>query len=168
MAGNGKSCQLKCTFHRPAPALHPTSNTNTVTAKRTSLSKLDIRVRDQHILDPRSSRQSRSAFESQRSKRHRFASPAFFESWSFLCAIATTATDKMTPPCLSFPAKDVPKHVQVGLDGKRRKTKDMRRPIDLARDCELFGFLQYECGIDHPEIRDSRVSCWPVQRLFRQ
>lgn len=74
----------------------------------------------------------------------------------------------MPPPIHSFPAVALPVAVQIDVDGKKRKTENMRRPIDLARDCELSTLLQYECSIDHPERRDSRVRCWPVQRFFRQ
>ncbi|KAK3317010.1 hypothetical protein B0H66DRAFT_310261 [Apodospora peruviana] len=72
----------------------------------------------------------------------------------------------MAPTCVTFPAKDVHLHVQVGPDGRVRKTEGGLL-IDLA-DCELFGLVQYECSIDHPEIRDSKVRCWPVQRWFRR
>ncbi|KAM7205399.1 hypothetical protein V8F20_003168 [Naviculisporaceae sp. PSN 640] len=74
----------------------------------------------------------------------------------------------MPPPIHSFPAAELPLAVQIDVDEKRRKTENMRRPIDLVRDCELSTLVQYECSIDHPEIRDSRVRCWPVQRFFRQ
>ncbi|KAK0708607.1 hypothetical protein B0H67DRAFT_590749, partial [Lasiosphaeris hirsuta] len=74
---------------------------------------------------------------------------------------------KMAPPCRSFPASDLPLAVQVGLNGKLRKTDDGRR-IDLVKDCELFEFVQYECLVTRPDVRNSPVECWPVQRLFRR
>ncbi|KAK4214603.1 hypothetical protein QBC37DRAFT_420922 [Rhypophila decipiens] len=74
----------------------------------------------------------------------------------------------MAPAIHSFPAAELPLAVQVDVDGKRRRTEDMRRPVDLVQDCELSTLFQYECYIDHPEMRDSRVRCWPVQRFFRQ
>ena len=73
----------------------------------------------------------------------------------------------MPPPCQSFPAKDLPSAVQVNANGKVRKTQDGQR-IDLARDCELLELLQYECLVVQPEMRDSPIQCWPIQRLFRR
>lgn len=73
----------------------------------------------------------------------------------------------MTPPCQSFKAKALPTHIQVGPDHRVRKTADGRR-IDLLRDCELFGLLQYDCQVRDPELRESQIECWPVQRLFRR
>ncbi|KAK3348422.1 hypothetical protein B0H65DRAFT_175277 [Neurospora tetraspora] len=73
----------------------------------------------------------------------------------------------MTPPCQSFKAKALPQHVQVGPDHRVRKTENGRR-IDLLRDCELFGLLQYDCQVRDPELRESQIECWPVQRLFRR
>ncbi|SPQ26400.1 d7099064-8aa8-4b86-9aeb-8dd72887b2ee [Thermothielavioides terrestris] len=60
----------------------------------------------------------------------------------------------MAPPCQLFPAQKLPSLAQIGPDGKVRKTADGRR-IDLARDCELFGLVQYECVVPAPELRDS-------------
>lgn len=41
--------------------------------------------------------------------------------------------------------------------------------IDLARDCTLLSSLvQYSCAVMQPEMRDSPVRCWPVQRMFRR
>ncbi|ESA42067.1 hypothetical protein NCU17277 [Neurospora crassa OR74A] len=75
----------------------------------------------------------------------------------------------MTPPCQSFKAKALPTHIQVGPDQRVRKTEDGgRRRIDLLRDCELFGLLQYDCQVRDPELRESQIECWPVQRLFRR
>lgn len=73
----------------------------------------------------------------------------------------------MTPPCHSFPAADLPLQVQMDAKGRIRKTED-GRPIDLRTTCDLLGLVQYHCSIDHPEIRDSPVRCWPVQRWFRR
>jgi hypothetical protein len=42
------------------------------------------------------------------------------------------------------------------------------RRIDLVRDCELLELLQYECLVVQPEMRDSPIQCWPIQRLFRR
>ena len=39
--------------------------------------------------------------------------------------------------------------------------------IDLSA-CELFSMTQYDCQIDRPEVGDSPVRCWPVQRWFRR
>ncbi|KAL0465221.1 hypothetical protein QR685DRAFT_538962 [Neurospora intermedia] len=75
----------------------------------------------------------------------------------------------MTPPCQSFKAKALPTHIQVGPDQRVRKTEGGgRRRIDLLRDCELFGLLQYDCQVRDPELRESQIECWPVQRLFRR
>lgn len=57
--------------------------------------------------------------------------------------------------------------MQVNANGKVRKTQDGQR-IDLARDCELLELLQYECLVVQPEMRDSPIQCWPIQRLFRR
>lgn len=73
----------------------------------------------------------------------------------------------MPPPCQAFATKDLPAEVQVGPNGKLRKTTDGRR-IDLLRDCELLELMQYECAVVNPEVRNSPVQCWPVQRLFRR
>lgn len=73
----------------------------------------------------------------------------------------------MTPPCHSFPAADLPLQVQMDAKGRIRKTED-GRPIDLLTGCDLLGLVQYHCSIDRPEIRDSPVRCWPIQRWFRR
>ncbi|KAK1827508.1 hypothetical protein QBC39DRAFT_361789 [Podospora conica] len=73
----------------------------------------------------------------------------------------------MSPPVKTFLAKDLPSAAQVGANGKVRKTDD-GRPIDLARDCELRGLVQYDCMILQPEVAHSPIQCWPVQRLFRK
>jgi hypothetical protein len=74
---------------------------------------------------------------------------------------------KMTPPCHSFPAAELPLKVQLDKKGRKRKTEG-GGSIDLLSGCELLGFAQYSCSVDHPEIRDSPVRCWPVQRWFRR
>lgn len=74
----------------------------------------------------------------------------------------------MTPPCQSFKAKALPTHIQVGPDHRVRKTDTPGKRIDLLRDCELFGLLQYDCQVRDPELRESQIECWPVQRLFRR
>ncbi|KAK4452698.1 hypothetical protein QBC34DRAFT_398105 [Podospora aff. communis PSN243] len=73
----------------------------------------------------------------------------------------------MAPPCETFPVQKLPSEVQLGTNGKLRKTVDGRR-IDLQKDCELLELMQYECLVLHPEIPNSPVQCWPVQRLFRR
>ncbi len=73
----------------------------------------------------------------------------------------------MSPPCQSFPVKDLPVLAQVGVNGKLRKTESGKR-TDLVKDCELMGLLQYECLVVRPEERNSPIQCWPVQRLFRR
>ncbi|KAK1781430.1 hypothetical protein QBC45DRAFT_321324 [Copromyces sp. CBS 386.78] len=79
----------------------------------------------------------------------------------------------MTPPCQSFKAKALPTHIQVGPDHRVRKTTGTTETpgqrIDLLRDCsELFGLMQYDCQVRDPELRESQIECWPVQRLFRR
>ncbi|KAI1126618.1 hypothetical protein F5Y10DRAFT_209602 [Nemania abortiva] len=69
----------------------------------------------------------------------------------------------MAPPCAVFPASQLPTEIQVDENGKRRKGGR----IDLSA-CELLSMVQYDCQIDHPELRDSAVRCWPVQRWFRR
>ncbi|KAI1408363.1 hypothetical protein F5Y13DRAFT_172761 [Hypoxylon sp. FL1857] len=68
----------------------------------------------------------------------------------------------MTPPCRVFPASQLEAAIQVS-DGKVRKGGR----IDLSA-CELFSMVQYECQIDRPDIANSPVRCWPVQRWFRR
>ncbi|KAI2467989.1 hypothetical protein F4781DRAFT_286070 [Annulohypoxylon bovei var. microspora] len=68
----------------------------------------------------------------------------------------------MTPPCRVFPASQLESEIQVA-DGKVRKGGR----IDLPT-CELFSMVQYECQIDRPNVADSPVRCWPVQRWFRR
>ncbi|KAL2017930.1 hypothetical protein VTK56DRAFT_1522 [Thermocarpiscus australiensis] len=73
----------------------------------------------------------------------------------------------MAPPCQAFPASNLAAMAQLDADGKVRKTEDGRR-INLVKDCELLGLVQYDCVVPHPELRDSPVECWPVQRWFRR
>ncbi|KAI1821478.1 hypothetical protein F4861DRAFT_457709 [Xylaria intraflava] len=70
----------------------------------------------------------------------------------------------MTPPCRVFAASQLPAEIQLD-DGKRRKTGGER--IDLSA-CELLSMVQYDCQIDRPDLSDSPVRCWPVQRWFRR
>lgn len=72
----------------------------------------------------------------------------------------------MTPPCHIFHASDLPRAIQTGLDGKRRKTED-GKPIDL-KACELLSLVQYDCQVERPVTRDSVTRCYPVQRWFRR
>ncbi|RKU49481.1 hypothetical protein DL546_008134 [Coniochaeta pulveracea] len=72
----------------------------------------------------------------------------------------------MTPPVHSFPALELPLKVQLDDKGRKRKTEG-GAPIQLSA-CELLGFPQYHCSIDRPELRNSPVRCWPVQRWFRR
>lgn len=70
----------------------------------------------------------------------------------------------MAPPLPTFPASQLESHVQIGPDGRGRKT-ERGRPIELARDCALLGLVQYDCT----EIsRDGCVQCYPIQRWFRR
>lgn len=69
----------------------------------------------------------------------------------------------MAPPISTFPVQDLPSQIQVTMKGKRRKGP----PIDL-KTCPLFEMLQYECDVQEPRTKDSRVLCWPVERLFRR
>ena len=73
----------------------------------------------------------------------------------------------MAPAVEYFAAADLPQRVQLGLDGRARKTAG-GRVIDLARDCELFRLLQYECRVDSPVRPNSRLRCFPVRRWFRR
>ncbi|KAI1475500.1 hypothetical protein F4774DRAFT_291129 [Daldinia eschscholtzii] len=68
----------------------------------------------------------------------------------------------MTPPCRVFPASHLESEIQV-TSGRVRKGGR----IDLSA-CELFSMVQYECQIDRPEVSNSPVRCWPVQRWFRR
>ncbi|KAI1734139.1 hypothetical protein F4680DRAFT_454232 [Xylaria scruposa] len=68
----------------------------------------------------------------------------------------------MSPPCRVFPASQLQAEVQLD-DGKRRKGSK----IDLSA-CELLSMVQYDCQIDRPDLANSPVRCWPVQRWFRR
>ncbi|KAI1389282.1 uncharacterized protein F4822DRAFT_195586 [Hypoxylon trugodes] len=68
----------------------------------------------------------------------------------------------MTPPCHVFPVSQLESEIQVN-NGRARKGGR----IDLSA-CELFSMVQYECQIDRPDVADSPVRCWPVQRWFRR
>ncbi|RYC58291.1 hypothetical protein CHU98_g7924 [Xylaria longipes] len=68
----------------------------------------------------------------------------------------------MSPPCRVFSASQLPTEIQLD-DGKRRKGGK----IDLSA-CELLSMVQYDCQIDRPDLANSPVRCWPVQRWFRR
>ncbi|KAI0846973.1 hypothetical protein F5Y00DRAFT_242482 [Daldinia vernicosa] len=68
----------------------------------------------------------------------------------------------MAPPCRVFPVSQLESEIQA-TDGRVRKGGR----IDLSA-CELFSMVQYECQIDRPEVSNSPVRCWPVQRWFRR
>lgn len=70
----------------------------------------------------------------------------------------------MTPPCRVFPASELESEIQT-TDGQRLRKGGGR--IDLSA-CELLAMVQYECQIDRPELANSPVWCWPVQRWFRR
>lgn len=76
----------------------------------------------------------------------------------------------MAPPCRVFSASDLPHEIQLD-QGRRRKMVaaegSATRQIDLSA-CALLSMTQYDCQIDRPEINDSPVRCWPVQRWFRR
>jgi hypothetical protein len=72
----------------------------------------------------------------------------------------------MTPPCRIFQAEDLESQVQVDAAGRTRRTENWKG-IDLVQ-CPLFGMLQYDCQIDRPNLKNSPVRCWPVQRWFRR
>lgn len=102
----------------------------------------------------------------------------------------------MTPPCYTFPAAELTERVQLDVQGRQRKMKpspstttqqtdkntveengkstsssggSRHQGIDLARECTLLSqMVQYSCAVMHPEMRDSPVRCWPVQRMFRR
>ncbi|KAI0534091.1 hypothetical protein GGR58DRAFT_484127 [Xylaria digitata] len=69
----------------------------------------------------------------------------------------------MTPRCRVFPASQLPVEIQINEEGKRRKGGK----IDLDA-CELLSMVQYDCQIDRPDLSNSPVRCWPVQRWFRR
>ncbi|KAI1079834.1 hypothetical protein F5B20DRAFT_542597 [Whalleya microplaca] len=73
----------------------------------------------------------------------------------------------MTPPCRVFPASQLETEIQTNEFGKRRKAQGGGRRIDLSA-CELLSLVQHDCVIDRPEISNSPVYCWPVQRWYRR
>ena len=72
----------------------------------------------------------------------------------------------MTPPCVSFPASELPARVLEDGRGRRRKLDGGARTVDLSA-CELLQMLQYKCQVRRPLTRDSPVECFAVDRLFR-
>lgn len=99
--------------------------------------------------------------------------PAICSLCHWDCAVCTVTSQdlwlttlKMTPPCHNFHASQLPLQIQLGLDGKRRKTEG-GKPIDL-RACELLSLVQYDCRVERPAHRESVVRCYPVQRWFRR
>ncbi|KJR86688.1 uncharacterized protein SPSK_02771 [Sporothrix schenckii 1099-18] len=104
----------------------------------------------------------------------------------------------MTPPCYTFPAAELTERVQLDVHGRQRKMLpgssastqrtsadavhsasdgtdggsgrgSRHQGIDIVRDCTLVSsMVQYSCSVMHPEMRDSPVRCWPMQRMFRR
>ncbi|KAL0930236.1 uncharacterized protein CTRU02_215056 [Colletotrichum truncatum] len=72
----------------------------------------------------------------------------------------------MTPPCVTFDVSELPRHVQADLKGKKRKLEG-GADVDLSK-CVLRAMTQFRCIVQNPEVRDSPVGCWPIQRFFRQ
>lgn len=122
-------------------------------------------------LTPHHQLHTSSKFASSISLSTREPKPAAAAALRVACILGIArpawARGSMAPTCQTFPTKNLPARVQIGPDGKVRKTEDGRR-IDLARDCELLGLVQYDCLVPHPELPDSPVKCWPVQRWFRR
>lgn len=79
----------------------------------------------------------------------------------------------MTPPCLPFPASELPRKVQEDVHGRRRKhapgpaASAAAHRVDLDR-CELFEMLAYKCEVKNPEVEGSPVECHAFDRLFRR
>lgn len=76
---------------------------------------------------------------------------------------------KMTPPCHSFPASELPLRIQVDPHGRRRKhdPSTTTHKVDLSA-CELLQMLQYKCHVQTPLSGNGVVRCFPVERLFRR
>lgn len=72
----------------------------------------------------------------------------------------------MTPPCPAFPASELSLHAQADVNGKKRKL-DGGANVDLSH-CVLNELTQYRCFVDNPEVAQSPVRCWAVNRFFRQ
>ncbi|KAL2756090.1 hypothetical protein ACRALDRAFT_2104176 [Sodiomyces alcalophilus JCM 7366] len=72
----------------------------------------------------------------------------------------------MSPPCVAFPASELPLHVQADVKGKKRKL-DGGGNVDLSQ-CDLKELTQYRCFVDDPALPGSPVRCWAVNRFFRQ
>ncbi len=88
------------------------------------------------------------------------------EAISFGFPPQSSLVAEMTPPCYPFPAAKLQEKVQLDVHGRKRKLPG-GRDVDL-KSCELLSMVQFSCSVDHPEQRNSPVSCWPVQRLFRR
>jgi hypothetical protein len=73
----------------------------------------------------------------------------------------------MAPPCLSFPASELPARIHEDSTGRRRKLEGGARQIDLAK-CELLKIVQYECEVKEPIRMWSSINCYPIERLFRR
>lgn len=71
----------------------------------------------------------------------------------------------MSPPLESWSAAELPERVQVDEKNKRRKT--LGKEIDLTK-CVLEEMVQYDCRVEQPVTKESKVVCEPIVRLFRK
>ncbi|KAK4205506.1 hypothetical protein QBC40DRAFT_336153 [Triangularia verruculosa] len=72
----------------------------------------------------------------------------------------------MAPHVQTFPSSQLPSHIHHLPSNRGRKTPD-GKPTDLARDCDLFSFVQFDCRIERPGEQNCPVICAPVKRFFR-
>lgn len=73
----------------------------------------------------------------------------------------------MSPPCRSFDAEELPKRVQEGVDGRRRKLDAGAKRVELSA-CEPLQMSQYDCELKDPSDPKSPIYCQAVERFFRK
>jgi hypothetical protein len=70
-------------------------------------------------------------------------------------------------PVETFAIPELESQVNTQINGKLRK-----QPIDLARDCPIYEFSQYDCNEVAKEDESGRlvrmIKCVPVTRFFRR
>lgn len=82
-------------------------------------------------------------------------------------ALPPVQKTKMPPPVYPIAADELSTAAQLDAQGRRRKPEPGQKRVDLAA-CELLRMVQYRCEVQEPVTFESRVRCYPVERLFRR
>ena len=131
--------------------LHTSSKRSTFTSRKRSAPKACALIFPPQLLEPPSSR-TESSFQIYLtvSSRHNFHE---------------CASIQMSPPVETFPASELAQRVQLTLQGRRRKGREI-----VLSDCELREMVQYSCHLeeDSEKPRTAIVKCEPIVRLFRK